>query len=119
MYPGTQIATLIMIIIYLIVHDSQLHHLHNHHSLQNHDIDQIHRQACVTDTDCELVSAERGLDYKCFQYMSVLTFVRIVFKNVHLIYFLVSICSSLYSGATPGKAPWRSHLLKLAREGSV
>ena len=54
---------------------------------KNHDIDQI--QACVTDTDCELVSAERGLDYKCFQYMSVLTFVRIVFKNDHM--FILSI----------------------------
>ena len=59
---------------------------------KNHDVDQI--QACVTDTDCELVSAERGLDYKCFQYMSVLTFVRIVFKNDHM--FILSISSWVF-----------------------
>lgn len=35
----------------------------------HHWFGHIDHQVCVTDTDCELVSAEQEMDYKCFQYM--------------------------------------------------
>ena len=46
------------------------HHLHHHHHHHHHYHHHHHHdQVCVTDTDCELISAEQNLDYKCFQYM--------------------------------------------------